>query len=402
MRSRNALRCVAATILGWTLIFSPFVISQKPVTAPPLTLEETAAASPAGSEAEQDPADEQQPTFQVEIEVVTVPVTVTESDGEFVTDLNPSDFHLRDNGKEQKIESFELSWESISMVVVVETSNRVQDQLADIGRTGILFTQLILGESGEAAVITFDREIKVAQDFTESAELVEGALKNLKPGGEDVRLSDALTRAMYLLQRRPKDRRKVIVALSEARDSGSSNTPGFVLRGAQQLGISIYTVGLSSLKSMFARPGSQAGSSPFPPGVAARPTPSNTPPIPSTQTNIGAANLDMLPIIEELVSYTKGWLGGNPLSLYAQGTGAQEFSGGGDDVEQALGRIGRELRNQYLLTYRPNNLDKPAFHGIQVTVSPPGLRVRTRPGYMYGGSSRSGGAPPSSESAPGQ
>ena len=403
MKTQTALRWVVAAILAGILLFPSEMVSQATSTI--LTTESDPEGSgPVDALAQgADPADEQQPTFQVAIEEVTVPVTVTDSEGEFVSDLTPGDFRLRDNGGDQRIENFELSWEPVSMVVVVETSTRVQSQLEEIGRTGILFTQLIMGESGEAAVITFDSEIKLAQGFTEDADLVENALKNLKPSGDDVRLSDALTRAMYLLQMRPKDRRKIIVALSEARDNGSSNTPGFVLRGAQQLGISIYTVGLSSVKAMFSRPGSQAGSSPFPPGVVARPTPSNTVPIPSTQANVGAANLDMLPIIEELVSYTKGLLGGNPLSFYAQGTGAVEFSGGGDDVEQALARIGRELRNQYLLTYRPNNLDKPGFHHITVTVSRPKLRVRTRPGYMYSGpTSRSTTPSPPTDAGPSQ
>ena len=399
MKIQTALRWVAPAFLAGVLLLPPGIISQSPSAVLTSATEQAAAASSTAPSQEGDLGDEQQPTFQVQIEEVTVPVTVTDSDGEFVSDLNPGDFRLRDNGADQMIENFEMSWEPISMVIVAQTSSRVQSQLQDIGRTGILFTQLIMGESGEAAVITFDREIKLAQGFTDNADLVEGALKSLKPGGDEVRLSDALSRAIFLLQMRPKDRRKIVVALSEARDNGSSNTPGFVLRGAQQLGISIYTVGLSSVNSMFNRPNSRAGTSPFPPGVVVRPTPSNTAPIPSTQTNVGAANLDMLPIIEELVSYTKGLLGGNPLSFYAQGTGAVEFSGGSDHVEQALARIGRELRNQYLLTYRPNNLDEPGFHHIIVTVSRPNLRVRTRPGYMYTGlSPRPAAAAPSRES----
>jgi VWFA-related protein len=392
MKTQTTLRWVAATILAAVVGYSLDLVAEAPFANPSNSGQSAAAASSAPAQ-QGEAEDEQLPTFQVQIEEVTVPVTVTDSDGEFVSDLNPGDFRLRDNGVEQQIEEFELSWEPISMVIVAETSSRVQNQLEDIGRTGILFTQLIMGENGETAVITFDREIRLVQGFTDNADLVENALRNLKPGGEDVRLSDALSRALFLLQMRPKERRKVIVALSEARDNGSSNTPGFVLRGAQLLGISIYTVGLSSVNAMFNRPDSRVGSSPFPPGVMARPTPSNTAPIPSTQTNVGAANLDMLPIIEELVSYTKELLGGNPLSFFSQGTGAVEFSGGGD-VEQALARIGRELRNQYLLTYSPNNLDEPSFHHINVTVSRPNLRVRTRPGYMYTGRSAQPGATP--------
>ena len=116
------------------------------------------------------------------------------------------------------------------------------------------------------------------------------------------------------------------------------------------------------------------------------PTPGNSAPTPSNQMNLGAANLDVLPIIEEVVSATKNVVRGSPLSLYAQGTGAVEFSGNDkDNLERALASIGRELRSQYLVTYRPNNLDKPMFHSIQAVVTRSGLKVRTRPGYMYGG-----------------
>ena len=351
----------------------------------------------------------QAPPFQIEIQDVTVPVTVTNSAGEFVSDLNPNEIKIIDNGAPQQVENFELSWEPVSMVIVAETSTRVQDQLAEIGRSGILFTQLILGESGEAAVITFGRDINLTQDFTTNADVIEGTLKKLKTSGDDARLSDAVSRALELLARRPKDRRKIIVILSEARDIGNSNPIGLVLRGAQQLGVSIYTVGLSSTKSMFDRPGSQAGRSPYPPGVVVRPTPGNTPPTPSNQSNLGAANLDVLPIIAEMVSNVKNVLRGSPLSLYAQGTGAVEFSGNDkENLEKALERIGREVRSQYLVTYRPNNLDKPIFHSIQAVVTRSGLRVRTSPGYMYpgkGAKSPSSPAPPSaseSSQSPGQ
>jgi VWFA-related protein len=335
--------------------------------------------SPSSPDQEEEP----QPIFQAEVEVVTIPVTVTDSSGEFVTDLDRKDFRVFDNGRDQKIEQFELSLEPLSMVIAVETSSRVESQLPEIRRAGILVTQLVLGENGEGAVLTFDREIELVQDFTSDPEKIEAALRDLKPGGTDVRLSDALTRALNLLQRREKDRRKVVVVISEARDIGSSNTPGFVLRGAQQLGISIYTISMSTASGMFSRAG-EGATSPFPPGVMARPMPSNQPPTPDAQARLGAANVDLLPLIAELVSYTKSWLGGNPLDLYAAGTGADDFSGGKSaELEQALSTIGRELRSQYLLTYRPNNLGKAEFHAVRVAVPNPNLQVRTRPGYMF-------------------
>ncbi|OFW27141.1 MAG: hypothetical protein A3H27_10020 [Acidobacteria bacterium RIFCSPLOWO2_02_FULL_59_13] len=327
---------------------------------------------------------EQQYSISVEIEVVTVPVTVTNASGEFVTDLNKNEFTIQDNGVQQKIESFDLSWDPISLVIVVQTSSRVATQLPEVRKAGILFTQLILGETGEAAVLAFDNNVKLVQDFTDDHELVEAALAKLSPGGEQVRLSDAIARAVFLLQQRAEGRRKVVIAISEARDQGSGNSQGLVLRGAQQLGVSVYTVGLGSLKSLLSRPAGEGVSSPFPPGVAARPLPANQPPTPDAQTNWGAANVNLLELITELVSSTKSWLGGNPLTLFATGTGGQDFSSGDQAaLERALDRIGRELRNQYLLTYRPNNLDSPGFHPIRVTVSRPNLTVRAKPGYLF-------------------
>ena len=325
----------------------------------------------------------QEYSFSVDIQVVTVPVTVTDPSGDFVTDLDVKDFTVLDNGVAQEIESFELSLEPLSIAILVETSSRVASLLPEVRNTGILFTQLIVGETGEAAVISFDNELRLLQDFTGDAELVESAFKNLAAGGDSVRLSDAVARGLLLLQRRGEDRRKVIVVISEARDQGSRNPHGTVLRSAQQLGISVYTVGLNSVRGMLGRAG-EGTRSPFPPGVQARPLPANQPPTPDAQTNWGAANMNVLALITELVSGAKNLVAGNPLSVYAAATGGEDFpSGGKEEMENALGRIGQELRNQYILTYRPNNLDEPGFHEIGINVSRSSVDVRTRLGYVY-------------------
>ena len=326
---------------------------------------------------------EQEASFAVDIQVVTVPVTVTDPSGSFVTDLEMNSFTVLDNSVPQRIESFDLSLEPLSIAILVETSSRVAALLPEVRNTGILFTQLIVGEAGEAAVISFDNELKLLQDFTGDQEAVEAAFKNLKSGGDSVRLSDAVARGALLLSRRSKDRRKVIVVISEARDQGSNNSHGAVLRSAQQLGISVYTVGLSSVRGMLGRTG-EGTASPFPPGVQARPMPANQPPTPDAQTNWGAANMNVLALITELVSGTKNLLAGNPLSVYAAATGGEDFpSGDKEQMENALARIGQELRNQYIITYRPNNLDEPGFHPIRINVTRPNVNVRTRLGYVY-------------------
>ena len=94
--------------------------------------------------------------------------------------------------------------------------------------------------------------------------------------------------------------------------------------------------------------------------------------------------MNVLALIAELVSGTKNLIAGNPLSVYATATGGEDFpSGGKEQMENSLARIGQELRNQYILTYRPNNIDEPGFHAIKINVSRPNVDVRTRLGYVY-------------------
>ena len=376
MHSRIRHLGAALLLLGWVTLSPNIAAAQRaktPVKPSPPPAEEATDASDADQ------------IFAVQIQVVSVPVTVTDKKGRFVTDLDVRDFTILDKGEPQKVENFELSSEPLSVAVVVETSSRVQPLLPDLRGTGILITQLILGESGEAAVLGFDREVKTLQDFTQDSDKIEAALKGLSTGPGQVRLSDAVGRAVFLLQRRPRDRRKVILIVSEARDQGSSSKLGNVLRGAQQLGISVYTVGLSTMKALVERPADQSGpTSPYPPGVITRPMGGGALPTPDIQSNAGAANVNVLEIVSDLVTYAKGLIGGNPLAVYAAGTGGADFpSDNKGKLENALGRIGEELRNQYMLTYRPSNLNDPGYHTIQVLLSRKDLEARFRPGYAF-------------------
>jgi VWFA-related protein len=396
MTSRISNLGTVLFFLSWGALYPAIAAAQapgrdaprlEPVGAAPSSPRKSAATPPTSTTraASSDPADDDQEyVFSTEIQIVTVPVTVTNSKKQFVTDLDKREFTVLDNGQAQRIENFELTEEPLSVAIVAETSSRVQTLLPELRTAGGLIADLIVGESGEAAVITFDREVKIAQDFTQDSDKIAKAMKDLKAGADQTHLSDAVARAMFLLQQRPRERRKVIIIISEARDQGSKNKFGLVLRSAQQLGISVYTVGLSTLKALFGTPAGQgAPSSPYPPGVLIGHPPGNVPPTPDAQTNWGAANVNLLEIITDLVTYAKAAITGNPLTIFAAGTGGADYpTDNKQKLEQALTRIGEELRNQYLLTYRPNNLETVGFHTIRVSVSRRDLETRFRPGYV--------------------
>jgi hypothetical protein len=77
-----------------------------------------------------------------------------------------------------------------------------------------------------------------------------------------------------------------------------------------------------------------------------------------------------------------------PAEAFAYFTGGQVYSfARSRALEEAITDIGKDLNSQYLLTYTPGpgTREEPGFHTIRVAVNRPGLRIRTRPGYWWGG-----------------
>ena len=123
---------------------------------------------------------------------------------------------------------------------------RITALLPQLRRTGILFTQTVLGEKGDAAVIGYDDRVDRLLSFTSDADAIEKTISNLKEGTSGARLYDALSAAVDMLRQRSSSRRRVIVTMAEAVDTGSEEKLGQILREAQLANITIYSIGLSS------------------------------------------------------------------------------------------------------------------------------------------------------------
>lgn len=322
--------------------------------------------------------------LRIKVELVTTPVTVYDRAGEFIYGLTRDDFEVYDNGVPQQISQFEFSSPPISLVLLLNTSSRIQPLLDRLRPTGILIHSYILGETGEAAVVTFDDEVRVRQPFTREPEPIDKAIRAIKVGGDRTRLADALDTAVRLLVPRPASRRKVILVISEPRDFGSETPLGEVLRVAQLADITIYGLALSYNEALWKRKPQDrpVPSSPYPPGVFPTPPQPGTVQTPtSEQQNQPRANL--LALIQQVVSLLRAPLTENVLEVVAAGTGGDFASPPGDaGLQAAINQIGQELHNQYLLAYRPANLDQQGYHEIRIRVRRPDVWVRARPGYF--------------------
>src|SRR5437870_2788641 len=104
-------------------------------------------------------------TIRTTVDIVVAPVLVTDRDGQYVSGIQPEDFHLFDNGKEQNIH-VDVTYQPISLVICIQANSHVESILPQVKKIGNLIAPLIIGEQGEAAVIAYDSRIRTLQEFT--------------------------------------------------------------------------------------------------------------------------------------------------------------------------------------------------------------------------------------------
>src|SRR3984893_9315305 len=155
------IRLLAAILAGFTLLAggNP-TMAQSP--SGPLAPKPGQAVQKAPQPAPQKPLDQ---SIRVRVDLVNAPVVVRDAKGELVLDLVEKDFHIFDNGVEQKLEGFDMAGAPLSVVIVMETSSRIQALLPALRKTDGLFTRTVVGERGDAAVIGYDDQVNHLQDF---------------------------------------------------------------------------------------------------------------------------------------------------------------------------------------------------------------------------------------------
>jgi VWFA-related protein len=323
-----------------------------------------------------------QPEIRVRANLVSMPVTVRDKKGEMVLDLAQRDFHVYDNGVEQKIEHFDLGGDPLSIVLLVETSSHIEALLPAVRKTGIVFTQTVMGQTGEAAVMGFDDTTTLLLPFTTDADKVQKTINQLPEGSSGVRLYNAIAQAVGLLKKQPDNRRRVLLVLSEAIDTGSETPLGVVLRDAQLSNVAIYTMGLSTTSAeLRAKPSQAAPPQVGPPGTFPLPHVPGTADTPSTQAE-QQGNINLLALAIWVVQRATNVAHEHSLAVASEATGGTHVNTFRDrTIEKAMDEVGGELHAQYVLGYEPPGTEPSGYHEIKVTVSHPGMKVRTRPGY---------------------
>jgi len=321
--------------------------------------------------------------IRVQSPLVTAPVTVLNSAGEFVYDLEQNEFEVLDNGVPQRLERFEVEGHPLAVVVVVQTDDTVAPLLPHVRSLAPVFSSLVLGPQGKAAVVCYDDRVRVLQDFSDDGDRLAVTLKELVGRGGKARLNDALTRAVEMLGKRPRDERRIIVAFSDGFDSGSETVKEEVVRQATSAEVTVYGLGFNPAEELLARKPEPPPPSPLDTNVT-RPLPPGTVPTPTNSQNVYGTYVPVVPILIATGEIIRSAVASSSLEYYSGYTGGVFYSHWSKKaLEDQLTRIASEIHSQYELAYVPDTLNQPGFHRIEVQVRRPGVKVRARAGYFY-------------------
>jgi VWFA-related protein len=391
---------VATTVCALLLVAGVMVSQESPRTEPPPSEKRVMPGTPDPDKAtSQTPnqstpqpftppsktSEEDGPVIRSTVQVVLVPTLVLNRKGVTISGLRVNDFTLFDNDKPQKIDR-DVAFLPLSLVICIQRSADVEVMLPKIRKIGNVLHDQLVGQGGEIAVVSFDHRIETLQDFTNDPDLINQAVAKIKPGGQNSRMIDAVQTAVHMLKYK-RDRRKVIVLISEIYDKSSEAHAREVATDLQVNNIDVYTLNISRILTALTAKPDVPRPNPFPAG--SQPHPAGTSVDPTTMAQMGGAegdSVDFVPVVEEMYRQAKHIFISDPARLFTKLTGGREigFMTQGE-LERAIAEIGTEIRSQYILSYSPNNKVEGGFHTIRVTVDVPGMRVRTRRGYWMAG-----------------
>ncbi len=269
--------------------------------------------------------------LSVNVDLVNVIFTVADKSGKLITRLPKEDFKVFEDDKSQTMSNFSNETNlPLSVALVFDTSTSILGRLKfeQDAAAEFFYTTLRRG-TDKALVITFDKTIALAQDFTDDKDLLSKAIGKVRAGG-----NTALFDATYMAMTKKligQPGRHVVIVISDGDDNASERSIDETIEMAQKTDTVIYAVGTSS---------------------------------------------------PELFGSTRE-RGNKTLKRLADETGGRLFLPTKvEDLTKSFLEISEELRSQYTLGYRSSNTNRDgSYRKIRISVSNKQYKVRARDGY---------------------
>jgi Ca-activated chloride channel homolog len=270
------------------------------------------------------------------VDLVMVPVTITDGLNRPVIGLDQENFQLFENKKPQEIKNFSSEDAPVSIGIVLDVSGSMGYKLERAREAVHQFCEEA-NPQDEFFTITFADKPQLTTDFTSKTEDVENDLLTVNSRGR-TSLLDAIYMALKEM-RHARYARKALLILSDGGDNHSRYSEGAVKSAIKEADVEIYSVGT----------------------------------------------------FEQYASTQEEMLGPELLFDLSHLTGGNAFAlNNPADMPAVTRNIGLRLRHQYVLAYRPQSAPHDGkWQKISVKLRLPKkfpfLRVNARPGYYRGG-----------------
>jgi VWFA-related protein len=311
--------------------------------------------------------------------LVTVPVTVMDRNGRYVPNLTRRDFHIFENGVEQRIAYFATVDKPFTVVLLIDTSNSTHFKIEEMQDAAISFINQLKAED-RVMVMSFDDTIRTFCDPTSDRDTLIRAVRRIRTGG-GTRLYDAVDE---VVRKKLKSitGRKAVVLFSDGVDTTSFHASyNSTIKEVQEADAAVYSVAYDTSRDVTGggMPGSGGVILNFPfPGTGGRGYP-GTPGTPGGAGSPGGAS---------------GAPGSAPSGDYRRADQYLHeiaFESGGEyyrgdtmvGLSAAFSALAEELRRQYSIGYYPPAGQAGQRRDIKVRVSQTGLAVKARDSYIY-------------------
>ena len=274
-------------------------------------------------------ADDRRAEFRADSDLVLVPVSVTDSAHRAITGLGRRALRVFDDKAEQTVLHFARKDAPVSIGIVFDSSGSMKDKLQ---KSREAVDQFLGGANPEDEffLVEFSNRARLTVPFTKDTGEIHDRLRRAEPHGRTA-LLDAVLLAMDSMKTARHSRRALLI-LSDGGDNDSRYTQSEMRTRLRESDLWIYAMGIYDRHTAFLPEEAGAGRN----------------------------------LLESLAAETGG-------RHYAVERIAE--------LPEVAARIGLELRNQYVLGFRPSN-PKNDYHHVQVKlVDARDMRVSWRPGY---------------------
>lgn len=312
--------------------------------------------------------------IKVETNLVTMPVSVLDRDGRFVSGLQQRDFQVFENGVSQKVEYFQSVEKPFTVILLIDVSPSTQYKIDEIQDAAISFVNQ-LRRDDRVAIISFDEHLHLLSPPTSNKNVLRNAIQQLQ-FGEGTSLYEAVEAVVNQYLKRIEGRKAVVLFTDGVDTTSRRASYQSTLNDVQELDALFYTIRYDTSADMN---GGRGG------GGSSRQS--------------GSID-DMIGIILGGGSSRGGRryprrsgsssqeyeTGRKYLQTLAQNSGGRSFEAPTiSNMDAAFSGIAEELRRQYTIGYYPESVGTAGERrSIRVRVARPNLVVRAKSSYVVG------------------